>query len=258
MAVEHALGIARRAARVAQRRGGVLVEHRPFEAVVGLGQLLVAQQVRDASLLRHVRAVAHQHERAHRRELCGDLFDERQEVQVEEEDTVLRVRGDPHQLVGVQPRIERVQHAARPGDRVIQLHVPVAIPGQRGHRRAGRHVERAQRVGQAARARRQVAKGIAVNVAFDAARHDLLIAVVPLGMAQQRRDQQWLMHHQSVHGGFLSMVVSARAAAHMKRSTDQPGALANGQEQCSARSACTMQRSLAVILFHVDINEKLV
>ena len=42
-----------------------------------------------------------------------------------------------------------------------------------------------------------------MHVAFDAARHHLLLAVVALGVGQQRGDQQRLLHHRSVHGCLL-------------------------------------------------------
>jgi hypothetical protein len=38
-----------------------------------------------------------------------------------------------------------------------------------------------------------------VNVALDAARHHFLVTMMALGMDQQRRDQQRLLHHQTVH-----------------------------------------------------------
>ena len=52
----------------------------------------------------------------------------------------------------------------------------------------------------------ELAVGVAVDVAFDAARDDLLLAVVALGVGQQRRDQQRLLHHRSVHGVSFSGV----------------------------------------------------
>jgi hypothetical protein len=71
------------------------------------------------------------------------------EAQVEEQDLVFRVVGDPHDLVGVQARVQRVQHG--PGARrgVVQLHVTVAVPGQRGHAVAEADAALGQRVGHA-------------------------------------------------------------------------------------------------------------
>src|SRR5206468_4563875 len=42
-------------------------------------------------------------------------------------------------------------------------------------------------------------EALAMDIAFDAARDDLLLAVVALGMPEQRGDQQRLLHHLSVH-----------------------------------------------------------
>jgi hypothetical protein len=41
-----------------------------------------------------------------------------------------------------------------------------------------------------------------MDIAFDAAGNDLLVAMVALGMGDQGGDQQLLLHHQSVHGVF--------------------------------------------------------
>ena len=46
------------------------------------------------------------------------------------------------------------------------------------------HPERGQRLGHLARARGEILVGAAMNVAFDAARDDLLFAVVALGVHQ--------------------------------------------------------------------------
>ena len=54
-------------------------------------------------------------------------------------------------------------------------------------------------IGHAARARRQLAVGVAMNVAFDAAGDDLLVAVVALRVGQKGRDQQRLLHHGTEH-----------------------------------------------------------
>jgi len=41
-----------------------------------------------------------------------------------------------------------------------------------------------------------------LHVAFDASRDDLLLAVMAFGVREQRRNQQRLLHHQSVHDSF--------------------------------------------------------
>ena len=96
-------------------------------------QVLVAQQVRACSLSAGMCARSVIATKAlivlHAR---GDRLDQRQEGQVEEQDLVFGMVGDPDDLVGMQARVERVQHRARAGDRVVQLQVAVAVPGQRG------------------------------------------------------------------------------------------------------------------------------
>ena len=55
-----------------------------------------------------------------------------------------------------------------------------------------------------------------MDVAFDAARHDFLLAVVALGVGEEGRDQQRLLHHGTEHVGFSGGVhceSAARAAS---------------------------------------------
>jgi hypothetical protein len=59
------------------------------------------------------------------------------------------------------------------------------VPRKRGDALAGLRSHRGQRVGHAARAGRKVLVGVAVDVAFDTPRHDLLLPVLPLGSARQ-------------------------------------------------------------------------
>ena len=164
-------------------------------------QVLVAQQVRHHRRHRHEVPAGHGDEGLDGLHARGDRLDQRQEREVEEEDGVLRVIGDPHDLVRMQPGVERVQHGAGTRHRVVQLHVAVAVPGERRDTIAEADAVRGQRVGHAARALGEVAVGLAMQVAFDAARDDFLVAVVTLRMGEERRDQQRLLHHVCVHGG---------------------------------------------------------
>ena len=78
--------------------------------------------------------------------------------------------------------------APEPRRRVVQLHVAVAVPGQRGDAVAeARRRSAASALAMLARARGELAVGVAVDVAFDAARHDLLLAVVALGVGRAAR-----------------------------------------------------------------------
>jgi hypothetical protein len=131
---------------------------------------------------------------------CGHGGDQRQEGEVEEQHLVFGVVGDVGDLVGVQARVDGVQHRARARHRVVQLHVAVAVPGQRGHAVAHLDAQTRQRVGHAARTRGQFLVGGAVDVAFDPARHDLAFGVVPFGVNDEGRNQQRLLHHLAKHG----------------------------------------------------------
>ena len=58
---------------------------------------------------------------------------------------------------------------------------------------------RRQRIGHAARTLRKLAISRAMSIAFHAARDDFLLTVMTFSVGEQRRYQQWLLHHQSVH-----------------------------------------------------------
>jgi hypothetical protein len=131
---------------------------------------------------------------------AGHGLDQRPEGHVEEHHLVFGVVGDVDDLVRMQPGVHGVQHAARAADAVVQLHVPVRVPGQRGGALARLHAQRLQRVGHPARARRDLTVGAAVDITFDTPRHDLLVAMVAFGMNEKRRDQQRQLHHLTEHG----------------------------------------------------------
>ncbi len=105
---------------------------------------------------------------------------------------------DPCNLLGMQAWIDRMQHAARAGHREVKLHVPVAVPGKRRDAVAARDAEGTERVGHLSCAAMEGAIRSVVNIAFDSARYDLGVAVMPLRMLDQRRDQQRHLHHQAV------------------------------------------------------------
>jgi hypothetical protein len=122
---------------------------------------------------------------AHRRQLRGELFHQRQEVQVEEQHLVLRVVGNPGDLLGKEPRVDGVAHQLGLRAAVVDLQMPVAVPGQGGDAVAGLAAQACQRLRQLAGAQFGVAPGVAVQVAFDALADDFGVA----GMTRGMRDQ---------------------------------------------------------------------
>src|SRR3546814_6351294 len=79
-------------------------------------------------------SICHRHPVAHRWTLRRQLLDQWRKRQVEKQHLVFGVIDDPRDLLGEQPRIDRVKHIAAAGDRVVQLEMPIAVPGQRRHR----------------------------------------------------------------------------------------------------------------------------
>ena len=186
VAEEHALRVAGSARGVAQRRRSVLVELRPLE-IIGLGcdEILVAGKSRDRRL-RPVAAVGHRHPVLHAFARCGELLDQRREGEIEEHDAVLGVVDDVGELLVEQTRIDRVGDRAHARDRVVQLEVAVAIPGERSDPGSGRDAQPRHCAGETARARVRVAIRIAMDRNFDGPRHDFGVAVILRRVRQQR------------------------------------------------------------------------
>ena len=129
----------------------------------------------------------------------GDGLDQRQEGQVEEQHLVFGVVGDVGDLFRMQAGIDRVQDRAGAGHRVIQFHVAVAVPRQRGNALAHLDAESLQSMGGAPRAPVAVGIGVPVDVAFDPARNDLDVAVMACGKFDNAGDEQGLVHHLPHH-----------------------------------------------------------
>ena len=220
VAVHGAFRVAGRARGVADARRRVLIEAGPaVVAVLGLDQLLEAQQVRHAGLRRHVGAIRHRDEVAHRRQLRGELLDQRQEAQVETQHLVLGVVDDPGDLLREQPRVDGVAHQARAGRGVIDLEMAVAVPGQRADTVTRLATQPGQGLRQLAGAQFGVDPGVAMHVALDALGDDLGVAMVTRRVRDQRRDQQRHLHHlphQQGHGRSL-FGMQLNADDHRKR-----------------------------------------
>ena len=99
----------------------------------------------------------------------------------------------------MQARVDGVDDAAGAAHAVVQLEVAVAVPGQRAHAGIGSQAHTIERMGQLAGAARCIGPGVAVNVPFHTARHDLGIAMVGGCKFDQRRLQQRLVLHQAQH-----------------------------------------------------------
>jgi len=208
VAVQRRLGVARGAAGVAHARCRVLIELGPgVVGRVGTDPGLVARQAGDAGIRRQFVGVAQRHPLLDGRALGMHGLHQGQKVQVKAQHLVFGVVGDPGDLLGVQARVDGVQHAARAAHTEVHLHVAVAVPGQRGHAVAELQAQPVERIGQAACALAQVLVGVAVDVALHAPRDDFGVAMVAFCELDQRRDQQGLALHQAQHVCSLDIVV---------------------------------------------------
>eukprot|EP00906_Rhabdomonas_costata_P004717 RCo006988 len=200
VAVQHPLGVPRSTGGVAQRAGRVLLQHGPLVLRGALlHKRLVAQQVGDPAGLRHVRGVRHQHEVLHALQPGHELLDKGKQVELEKQHLVVAVVDDVHKLLREQPGIHGVQDRARPGDPVVQLQVPVAVPRQSPHGVALFHSKGLQGVGQLLAAGVGVGVGVAVDRALHGARNHLGVAVVLRGEVDHGRNVQLVVLHQPHH-----------------------------------------------------------
>jgi hypothetical protein len=124
---------------------------------------------------------------------------QRQERHVEAQHLVFGMVRDPGDLVRVQPRVDGVQHTPRAARAKVDFQVTVAVPGERRHPVGEQQVHAIERVGDLARALGDVTPGVAVDVALHSPGHYLGVAVVALGVVDQRRNQQRLVLHQAEH-----------------------------------------------------------
>jgi hypothetical protein len=167
--------------------------------VLGRQQLLVAEELERAGC-RHMRAVGHQDEMPDGLHLRRQLLDQRQEGQVEEQDLVRRVIENVDQLVDEEPRIDRVADRAYARDRVVELDVPVAVPGQCRDPVAEADFELSQRLGQLLRSAIDLGICREVHRPLDRAGDNLRIRMVLSCVLDQARNQQRPIHHPATHG----------------------------------------------------------
>ena len=140
---------------------------------------------------------------AHAGQFTCHRFEQEKKGQVEAQYLIVCIGYDPGQLARMEFRIERMQHPIGTGHGVVQLHVVVAVPRQRGHAIARSHAERQQGLGHLSRTGGQIAIGVAMDSALDLPRHDFLLAMMAFRMPKQRRDKQRLPRHLTMDHEFL-------------------------------------------------------
>ena len=202
MAVQGRLWIARGAARIAHARRRIFVKRRPLVlAALRANPGFIADQSGDAAVAWQLVGVAHCHIVLDRRTASVHGLHDGQEAHVEAEHRIFCVIDDPADLIRMQTRIERVQHAARAADTKVELQMAVTIPGQGRHPVTELQFHGVERVGNLTRAHCHFLVGVTVDVAFNPARNDFTFAVMAFGKFDKRRDQQLLVLHQPEHEG---------------------------------------------------------
>ena len=160
--------------------------------------VLVAEQVRQRGLARHVGSIRHRRIAQRSGPSGSQLLHQRQERQVEEQQRVLRVIDDVGELPGKQPRIDGVAHGADAGYGVIELEMAIPVPGQRGDAVARLHAQIAQRIGKAGDTGPGFTVGRAMQAALDSGGDDLGAGVHIGRVIEDAGDQQRPVHHHAL------------------------------------------------------------
>ena len=199
--VDDALRVARGAARVTHRRGAVLVVDVEVDR---LGRRPAGPRSRSSSMPVGsvgdlALAVVHHHEMAHGLERRQQRPQQAGERAVDEDDLVLGVVDDVGELLGEQPDVERVQHAAGARRREVQLEVARRVPAERGDPPVGSRCRASSRTPPSRRVR---SRPLAVRRALE----PVAVAVVTRLVAEScsARSKRWTQRervvlHQTVH-----------------------------------------------------------
>jgi hypothetical protein len=197
--VDDALRVAGGAARVAHRRGPLLVVD-PELHRLGLGQesLVVVDLLASRRLGHLAPAVVHDHDVAHGLELVEEGPHQPGEGLVHEHDLVLGVVRHVDELLGEQPDVERVQDPAGARRGEVELQVAGGVPAERGHPAVVADAQRVEHATEPAGALGPLAVGLA-HLARRGDRDDLLVGEEPLSPHVQMRQGQRKVLHEPVH-----------------------------------------------------------
>ena len=149
---------------------------------------------------------------------------QRQQDVVDDQEAVLRVGGDPAELVGRQPQVQRVHHAAGRRNAEVALQVRMVVPAQRGHAVAALQAELQQRRGRGARARGVLAVAVAAQRLVGQPRDDLVAREDRARALEHVVQRQADVHHRGLHGSSppaitmkLHLLRAARLASLQQR-----------------------------------------
>jgi len=121
------------------------------------------------------------------------------EGQVNEDILVLCMIDDVDDLLCEQARIDCVRNGTHTGDGIVELEMPIGVPGQRGNPITLMYTEIAQCIGELFRAAQSIRIGIAMYASLHLPCDDSGIGVEGRCVLQDIRDVQRLLHHDSKH-----------------------------------------------------------
>ena len=139
---------------------------------------------------RHMRRVGQHDVLFDRLELVGELFQDRQESEIDHHHAVFGVIDDPGDLFGKQARIDGVIDRADAHDAVPGFEVPPGVPGQRRHAVAQLDAIAFEPLRHAQRAGAELGVIGGVDRPFDRARDHLPLAVIDRGVIDDAMAQQ--------------------------------------------------------------------
>ena len=199
--VDDTLRVAGGAARVTHRGRGPFVDlgvRNP--RLLGCEQLVVAQHLCTVALERGGVGITDDDVVLDARQLGRELRQHGDERAVHDDDLVFGVVHDVHELVGEEPDVERVEHAAHARDREVGLEVLLGVPREGGDPITGVHAQAAQRGGEPVDVVRHLGEGRApARLALEG--HDLAVAEDRSAVAEDHPDREGKVLHRRKHRG---------------------------------------------------------
>ena len=200
MRIDHSFRFARRTGCETHRRRFILLKHRIFKFIVGR-----TEQVFIAFILSRNRLPAERHDKhALKMHLRANRFVDGKEDVVNDQIAIARVVSDVSKLVGMQPKIQRMEHATGSRYAEVCFEMRRMIPHQRGDAVASSKSGQFQSASQASSASIDRAIIRASDRAVGPARNDFHLSVKLSGTLENRHEREWKVHHCSEHGNLRS------------------------------------------------------
>ena len=121
----------------------------------------------------------------HPRTVLSNPLNKAQKSTVEKNGLVLGIINHPGQLIGMQPRINRMQNHRCAAHAVVEHQMSIAIPGQCSNTVRGLQAHSGQRIGKSPGLARRLRPGGAIDLAINSPRYHLGVAVMTLRMSDQ-------------------------------------------------------------------------